>query len=405
MLKKITGSFLLAFQNIRSHFFHTLLSILGIVIGVAALVAILSFIDGLEKFAMDQIRTTSSLNAIVIRSETHKWVNEVRVAKDSVAKMNYAQLMELKESLKHPARAYMWVVQSGEAWVSTYNNPVGTHARATGEQIFPDAKAEAGRLFDSEDISQQKPYAVVNSAFFEAMNSKARDLIGRTIIFKDDTLKVIGVLYDHKNKNPMLFFPITRLESGKDKFYPDMAIEASTFEDVNPIKQEVSTWLKKKFKERESDFSVVTDKFRLAQAEKGFLLFKVIMGLIVGISVVVGGIGVMNVLLISVTQRTIEIGIRKAVGANRRDIVLQFLAESITVSAFGSLMGVVFGVLISTATVPIIKAFLEVPFQVVYTWNTFVLIAALSLLTGMVFGTYPALRASKLDPVDAIRHE
>jgi putative ABC transport system permease protein len=405
MLKKITSSFLLAFHNIRSHFFHTLLSILGIVIGVAALVAILSFIDGLEQFAKEQIRSTSSLNAIVIHTETHKWINEVRIAKDTVATMSYAQLMDLKTSLKHPAQAYMWLVHSGEATLNAYDKPIGTHARATGEQIFPDARAEAGRLFDSSDLDQKKPYGVVNSAFFQKVGVNASDMIDRTIIFKEDTLKVIGVLFDDKNKVPMLFFPITRMESGKDKFYPDIALEAATIEDVNPIKEEVTAWLKKTFKDHENDFRIVTNEFRLEQAAKGFLLFKVIMGLIVGISVLVGGIGVMNVLLISVTQRTAEIGVRKAVGANRRDIILQFLAESITVSAFGSFMGVIFGVLISMAAVPIIKAFVEVPFHVAYTWSTFILIAVVSLVVGIVFGTYPALRASRLDPVEAIRRE
>lgn len=405
MLKKITASFLLAFHNIRSHFFHTMLSILGIVIGVAALVAILSFIDGLEKFAKDQIRSTSSLNAVMIRTETHKWVNDVRVAKDSVTQMTYAQLMELKSSLKQPAQAYMWHVHSGEATVIAHDNPIGTHARATGEQIAPDAKAEAGRLFNSDDIDQKKAYAIVNRAFFQKIGAKSADMIDRTVIFKEDTLKVIGVLVDDKNKIPTLYFPITRMESRKEKFYADMAFEAATFEDVNPIKEQIAAWLKKTFKEKESDFSIVTNEFRLEQAAKGFLLFKVIMGLIVGISVLVGGIGVMNVLLISVTQRTVEIGVRKAVGANRRDIILQFLSESITVSALGSLTGIVFGVLISMAAVPIIKAFVDVPFAVAYTGSTFVLIGIISLVVGIVFGTYPAIRASKLDPVEAIRHE
>ena len=129
------------------------------------------------------------------------------------------------------------------------------------------------------------------------------------------------------------------------------------------------------------------------------------MGLIVGISVVVGGIGVMNVLLISVTARTREIGIRKAVGANRRHVVLQFLAESIAISGFGSLVGFVVGILGTMAFVPIIKSLTKVPFQAAYTWNTFVLISVIALLIGIVFGTYPALRASRLDPVEAMRHE
>ena len=113
----------------------------------------------------------------------------------------------------------------------------------------------------------------------------------------------------------------------------------------------------------------------------------------------------MNVLLISVTERTREIGIRKAVGANRRHVVLQFLAESIAISGFGSLVGFVVGILGTMAFVPIIKSLTKVPFQAAYTWNTFVLISVIALLIGIVFGTYPALRASRLDSVEAMRHE
>ncbi|HMV91798.1 MAG TPA: FtsX-like permease family protein, partial [Cyclobacteriaceae bacterium] len=120
---------------------------------------------------------------------------------------------------------------------------------------------------------------------------------------------------------------------------------------------------------------------------------------------VVGGVGVMNVLLISVTERTTEIGIRKAVGANRRDIILLFLSESVTVSAFGSVLGLIFGTLFTMAAIPIVKAITKIPFQAAYTFDTFFLIAIIAIIVGIVFGTYPAVRASRLDPVEAIRHE
>jgi putative ABC transport system permease protein len=171
------------------------------------------------------------------------------------------------------------------------------------------------------------------------------------------------------------------------------------------LKNDINAWLEKHDPDAKQNFRIITNEFRIEQATKGFLLFRVIMGLIVGISVLVGGIGVMNVLLISVTERTAEIGIRKATGANRRDIMLLFLSESITVSAFGSFLGLVLGVLGTMVIIPIIKAITEVPFQAAYTWNTFLVITVLSILVGIIFGTYPAIRASRLNPVEAIRHE
>jgi putative ABC transport system permease protein len=126
--------------------------------------------------------------------------------------------------------------------------------------------------------------------------------------------------------------------------------------------------------------------------------------MIVGISVLVGGIGVMNVLLISVTQRTAEIGVRKAVGANRKDIIYLFLAESITVSAFGSFLGLVLGILARWLLFRLLKHY-QSSFQAAYTLDTLLIISLIAVLIGIVFGTYPALRASRLDPVEAIRRE
>lgn len=249
--------------------------------------------------------------------------------------------------------------------------------------------------------------AVVNQAFVDAAKIKDnKELLGRSVVFKGRKLIVTGIVPEPKNKTPQIYFPITLLtEKELYERPPELFFDAAKTEDIPALKTEIRNWLDKNYTATKDNFTIQTNDFRVEQAAQGFLLFKVIMGLIVGISVIVGGVGVMNVLLISVTERTTEIGIRKAVGANRRDIIMLFLSESITVSAFGSFVGLIFGTLFTMAVIPIVKSLTKIPFQAAYTLDTFFIISAIAVLVGVIFGTYPAIRASRLDPVEAIRHE
>jgi putative ABC transport system permease protein len=406
MVRKILNSFALAFDNIRSNLFHTFLSVLGIVIGVAALVSILSLIDGMEKFAREQISTTTSLNGIIIQSEAYKRVNEVRLRKDTLSVIDYNQFQKLSASLSKSVTSYIRSTASGEAVLSSSGVRVGVNMIATSSSLEPGVKGPSGDFFTESHIKEMKPYSVVNKAFIKASQFKTEEeAIGKEVVFRNKKLTIVAILPEGK-ETPQVYYPISLLsEQELQASPPEVFFDAQKTEDVAVLKEEMITWLKGNYANAKSDFRIITNDFRIQQATKGFLLFRVIMGLIVGISVMVGGIGVMNVLLISVTERTAEIGIRKATGANRRDIVLLFLAESITVSAFGSLLGLILGVVGTMIIIPIVKAITEVPFQAAYTWNTFVIISIISILVGVIFGTYPAIRASRLDPVEAIRHE
>jgi putative ABC transport system permease protein len=186
---------------------------------------------------------------------------------------------------------------------------------------------------------------------------------------------------------------------------PSMIIEVAKTEDVPRVKEQVQAWINTEYGAQNNDFKVFSRDFWIDQTAKGFLLFRVIMGMIIGISVVVGGVGVMNVLLISVNERTAEIGLRKAVGAKKGDIRRLFLAESITVSAFGSMVGLLFGAGFAMLAIPVIRFFADVPFSAVLTWNTFFIICVVAVFVGIIFGTYPAVKAARLDPVEALRRE
>lgn len=408
MFKKVLGSFLLAFHNIRSHFFHTILSILGIVIGVASLVSILSLIDGMEEFAREQITKTTSLKSISIQADTYHRVNGVRMKKDTFFVIDFANYKTVHDSLSKPA-----LIHLRSSFSTTLTRPgndtvFGAICHGVADASLPDGiTLSTGKVFSDDEIAQGRGVAVINTKLASTLDStKALDYwTGKQLSVRNITATITGVLED-KGNEPRLMIPITLLT--KEELYnnpPELVVEANLIEDVPALKGEITSWLRARYPGHAGDFSIFTNDARVEQAAKGFNLFRIIMGLIVGISVVVGGIGIMNVLLISITERTVEIGIRKAVGANRRDIVLQFLAESITVSALGSAVGLLLGVAGTMAVVPIVERITEIPFRATFTLNTLIVTAILALLLGVVFGTYPAVRASRLDPVEAIRRE
>ena len=150
---------------------------------------------------------------------------------------------------------------------------------------------------------------------------------------------------------------------------------------------------------------VETRSDNLEQLRKGILVFKLFLGAITGISLLVGGIGITNVLLASVTERTREIGIRKAVGARQADIRRQFLAESVTITVAGALAGAALGLGLAFLAASLIRKFADAPLQVAVTPGSLLLAAGVTLAVGLVAGTYPARRAARFSPVDAIRHE
>lgn len=403
-MKYFLQSVHIALQNIKANPLHTLLSTLGIIIGVAALVGILALGDGLEKAGRTQISKTTSLQSFSVISKARVERNGINVALKNRPKISYQQAREIESRYTEQAVVEYVSVRTIETTVE--DSSLGVYLHGSMENalnLLPEAKMQSGRFFTNEDIETARNVMIVNSTFSNTFPDTTKAVIGRRVTVGDNEYEIIGSL-ELALEGPRALIPITKFDESGDA-YPSITMKVFNVEEIPNIKEDISSWLDENFEQGSEAFSLLSNDYRVEQLSEGILLFKLIMGAITGISVIVGGIGIMNVLLISVTERTKEIGIRKATGAKKKDIVYQFMAESITISMVGSILGWIAGMIGVLAFVPLVNKIVSIEFSVVINPLSVLIILILAVLIGVTFGTYPAWRASQLDPIDAIRYE
>ena len=410
MLRLLSISISEALRTLRGNLLHTLLSTLGIVIGVAALIAILALGDGMEQYGREQVSSTTDLSTVMIIPNTREEVDGMTMEKDNIITFSLEDATDLSARVKDSADIML------QCDFRAYLQLVGDTLRKPAQIIasLPRPLAEKqeiafGQVFTATEMNARDSVVVLNHmlAMRFAPDSNLAALIGKKLDLGGRQLRVLGILKAREKENmPMAHIPIFVLNPSEfKKNTPNMALVAHKVEDVSQLKARTEQWLDSRFKGGKTQFRVFTNDFRLEQLRQAILIFKIVMGMIVGIAILVGGIGVMNVLLMSVTERTREIGVRKALGAKRKTIAMQFLAESLAVSLLGCLFGILLGMFFMMAAVPIIKHFTEVDFHIAFKPASFMVVVIVAIMIGIIFGTYPAWKASKLSPVDAIRHE
>jgi len=407
----LTNSFVVSFSTLRANPLRTFLSTLGIVIGVASLVAVLSLGDGMERYFRTQIGQTTDLQAIGLTARQTREVDGVNIPLDSPVVLTMADAEGLAAAVRPLAVVGATSPGVTIARVDTAQRAVRLIATMAPLLQTQGVTVAAGRLFtDAEDAA---PVVLLSPRAARELVERGRPPLapGDSVTLGNARLAVIGILTSSPVDDDKLTAVVPtgiapRVVASAASWSPAIVILANRVEDVTPARAAAERWLAGRFgTEWAKRVTVASRGQRVAQAQQAMLIFKLFMGAITGISLLVGGIGVMNVLLAAVAERTREIGIRRAVGAARRHILAQFLAESVTISGVGSVAGIVLGITGAYGITALIRANSSAEMYAGISVST-VLVAVLATVTvGVAFGLYPALLASRLSPIDAIRHE
>lgn len=397
---------------LRMNPLRTALATLGVIVGVGSLVAVLSLGDGMESYTRSELAISTGVQNVYATPVTSDTMDGMRIPRESYPRF---QAADAAAAARIPGIAGVSITYSGTTMVRGDSAGRDRAARVTAALAntaeFYGAKLGAGRFFTAEEVAADAPVAVVsnNLAAEFAPGRDPKAMIGRALHFRGKARTVVGVLEAREGEEgfaayvPLPAGPAVMAPGEADEARP-LVLRAARVEEVDTARAAVERWLAARYGNT-AEFVLSTDATRSRELARGFMIFKVFMGAIAGISLLVGGIGIMNVLLASVTERTREIGIRKAVGARRRDIILQFLAESIAITGSGSALGLILGLLVAFGVTAVMRTTFDAPIHAGVSLSTLAVAALSAIIVGLVFGTYPARRAASLSPIDAIRHE
>jgi putative ABC transport system permease protein len=420
---RIARNVWLGVENLLLHKLRSFLTMLGVVFGVGSVVAMLSVGEGASASALDQIRRLGSSNIIVSSVKpTQDEQAQATVTRSFISSygLTYEDYTRVSQSFRDVRQAAPVKLTRKDARVGERTmelRVVGT--TPVWFDLVP-REVLAGRVLRQEDVDKRSPVAVLTE--FGARKILATEaVLGQTVRIGSNEFRIIGVVKSESGQAGNIQIPDQEADvyiplDVARTYFGDMSVrlKSGSMEAENVQLHQIIVQVDDpKYVEAtaagidrmlegfhsKKDYAISVPLALLRQAEATKRTFNIVLGSIAGISLLVGGIGIMNIMLASVTERTREIGIRRAIGAKRRQIIYQFLIETVVLSTIGGLIGLGIGVLIPY----LITYFSQMP--TILTLGGILLPLLISMAIGILFGLYPAMNAARVDPIVALRHE
>ena len=404
----LTNLFKIAFKALSNNKLRGFLTMLGIIIGVGSVITMLAIGQGSKRSIQAQISEMGS-NMIMIHPGGDRR-GGVRLDAADMESLKLKDLEDIQAQARYISYISPSVNSSGQAIFGANNTPTTVYGISPEYLDIRRYKVEDGDMFTEQDIQTAAKVCVVGKTVVDNLFPDGSNPVGKVIRFQKLPFRIVGVL-ESKGYNSMgmdqddlILAPYTTIQKKVLAITHLQGITCSALKEeyTDQTIDEISEILRRNHKLKESDdddFTIRSQQELSTMLTSTTDMMTVLLAAVAGISLLVGGIGIMNIMYVSVTERTREIGLRMSIGAKGIDILAQFLIESILISVTGGLIGVVFGV----GAALVVNGVAHFPIYI-QPWSV-ILSFAVCTVTGVFFGWYPAKKAAQLDPIEAIRYE